>query len=120
MKTELTESTDDDEIQVKRALLKEYKLQLETFNSEIDFLKNAPLPTTNNAAKRRLATLKHEIKRLQFHLPIYARRKDLIEAVRSNRVLILKADTGSGKSTQLVQYLVDAGFADQRMYRSVS
>ncbi|CAF3578788.1 unnamed protein product, partial [Rotaria sp. Silwood2] len=113
LKTALVENTNDDEINVKRGLLKEYKSQLEIFNSEIDSLKNAPPPTTDNAAKRRLGAIKREIKRLQSHLPIYARRKDLIETIRSSRVLILKADTGSGKSTQLVQYLLDAGLADQ-------
>ncbi|CAF1394380.1 unnamed protein product [Rotaria sordida] len=111
---EFAEDIDADEISVKRALLKEYELQMKTFDLTIQSLTNAPVPTNNYDAKHRLGAIKREIKRLQSHLPIYARRPELVEAVRSNRVLILKADTGSGKSTQLVQYLVDAGFAEQR------
>lgn len=103
----------DDDVSVKRALLKEYSSQLETFDAEIHSLAKAPTSTTDFEAKRRLSVIKREIKRLQAHLPIYARRADLIKAVHSHRTLVLKADTGSGKSTQFVQYLVDAGFADQ-------
>jgi HrpA-like RNA helicase len=62
--------------------------------------------------------LKREIERLKAHLPIYARRLDLIFTIASSRVVILKADTGSGKSTQLVQYLVDAGLANQGLFIS--
>lgn len=119
LRNELVEMTDDDDVSVKRALLKEYSSQLETFDSEIRSLADALPPTINDEAQRRLGLIKREIKRLQSHLHIYARQADLIEAVRSNRILILKADTGSGKSTQLVQYLVDAGFADQRKYENM-
>ena len=56
--------------------------------------------------------LQREYKRWQSHLPIYARRRDIIKKLRQNQVLILKADTGSGKSTQVVQYLCDEHFAD--------
>jgi HrpA-like RNA helicase len=115
LRDEFAEDIDTDEIPVKRALLKEYELQMKTFDLSIQSLTNSPVPTNNYDAKHRLGAIKREIKRLQYHLPIYARRQDLVEAVRSNRVVILKADTGSGKSTQLVQYLVDAGFANQRM-----
>lgn len=59
--------------------------------------------------------LKREFKRWDSHLPIYARRSDILKKLVGNQVLILKADTGSGKSTQTVQYLCDAHFADQSM-----
>ncbi|CAF2760986.1 unnamed protein product [Rotaria sp. Silwood2] len=58
--------------------------------------------------------LERELKRWQSHLPVYARRSDIIEKLKINQVLILKADTGSGKSTQIVQYLCDANFADEK------
>ncbi|CAF1038377.1 unnamed protein product, partial [Didymodactylos carnosus] len=52
--------------------------------------------------------LVREVKRLKLHLPIYAKRTEIIGQVKQNQVLILKADTGSGKSTQTMQYLCDA------------
>jgi pre-mRNA-splicing factor ATP-dependent RNA helicase DHX16 len=43
-------------------------------------------------------------------LPIYAYRQELIDAVKEHQVLIVVAETGSGKTTQLPQYLHEAGF----------
>jgi ATP-dependent RNA helicase DHX8/PRP22 len=56
---------------------------------------------------------KVEIECLKFHnaLPIYAKRQYIIDAVTGSQVTILIGETGSGKSTQVVQYLYDAGFA---------
>ena len=51
--------------------------------------------------------LQREMKHWKFRLPIYARRKALLKSLEDNQILILKADTGSGKSTQIVQYLSD-------------
>ncbi|KAJ4491282.1 P-loop containing nucleoside triphosphate hydrolase protein [Lentinula edodes] len=48
-------------------------------------------------------------------LPIYASKDKLIEAVREHQVLIVVAETGSGKTTQIPQYLHEAGFTDGGM-----
>ncbi|GAA5925998.1 uncharacterized protein JCM15063_005180 [Sporobolomyces koalae] len=46
-------------------------------------------------------------------LPIYKFRDQLIEAFASNQVLVVVGDTGSGKTTQMTQYLAEAGYADR-------
>nr|KAG5708983.1 hypothetical protein BaRGS_004622 [Batillaria attramentaria] len=38
---------------------------------------------------------------------------DIVQMVRENQVSIVLGETGSGKSTQLVQYLLDAGLGDE-------
>ncbi|XP_072547342.1 probable ATP-dependent RNA helicase DHX40 isoform X3 [Salminus brasiliensis] len=43
-------------------------------------------------------------------LPIYPYRKRLLEAVKENQFLVVTGETGSGKTTQLPQYLCQAGF----------
>ncbi|KAL7020257.1 hypothetical protein ACKWTF_011444 [Chironomus riparius] len=43
-------------------------------------------------------------------LPIYKLRDDLIKAVSDNQILIVIGETGSGKTTQITQYLAEAGF----------
>uniref|UniRef100_A0A4W4DVY2 RNA helicase n=1 Tax=Electrophorus electricus TaxID=8005 RepID=A0A4W4DVY2_ELEEL len=43
------------------------------------------------------------------HLPIYQHRKTLVDAVSANQFLIVTGETGSGKTTQLPQYLYQAG-----------
>jgi len=40
-------------------------------------------------------------------LPIAAKKEEILLALENNRVIILEAQTGSGKSTQLPQYLLD-------------
>ncbi|KAG1837592.1 pre-mRNA splicing factor [Suillus tomentosus] len=43
-------------------------------------------------------------------LPIYTYREPLLEAIKEHQVLIVVAETGSGKTTQLPQYLHEAGY----------
>ena len=42
-------------------------------------------------------------------LPITARRSDLVEAIREHQVVIVAGETGSGKSTQLPKFCLEAG-----------
>ncbi|XP_025112674.1 pre-mRNA-splicing factor ATP-dependent RNA helicase DHX16-like [Pomacea canaliculata] len=53
---------------------------------------------------------RHMIKETKRSLPIYPFKKDLINAIREHQVLIIEGETGSGKTTQIPQYLHEAGF----------
>ena len=55
------------------------------------------------------------IKQQRESLPVFKFRKQLLEAVHQNQLLIVVGDTGSGKTTQLTQYLAEAGFANDGM-----
>lgn len=46
-------------------------------------------------------------------LPIYAARDALVQAVEQSRTLILVGETGSGKTTQLPQFLLESGLLDR-------
>ncbi|KAJ2932819.1 hypothetical protein H1R20_g4271, partial [Candolleomyces eurysporus] len=46
-------------------------------------------------------------------LPIYKLRDPLLKAIDEHQVLIVVGDTGSGKTTQMVQYLAESGYADR-------
>ncbi|CCL98141.1 uncharacterized protein FIBRA_00135 [Fibroporia radiculosa] len=46
-------------------------------------------------------------------LPIFKLRDPLLQAISEHQVLIVVGDTGSGKTTQMTQYLAEAGFADK-------
>lgn len=43
-------------------------------------------------------------------LPVYRHRARLMQAIKDNQVLIIVGETGSGKTTQLPQYLVEDGY----------
>ena len=45
------------------------------------------------------------------YLPIYASREELMRLIRQNRVIIIVGETGSGKTTQLTQYLYEEGMS---------
>ncbi|GLB35803.1 putative ATP-dependent RNA helicase DHX8 [Lyophyllum shimeji] len=46
-------------------------------------------------------------------LPIYKLRDPLLQAIAEHQVLIVVGDTGSGKTTQMVQYLAEAGYTEK-------
>lgn len=52
------------------------------------------------------------IKQQRESLPVYKFRKQLLDAVNENQLMIVVGDTGSGKTTQLTQYLAEGGFAN--------
>lgn len=43
------------------------------------------------------------------HLPIYQHKTKLVQAVKDSTFLVVTGETGSGKTTQLPQYLHQAG-----------
>ena len=52
------------------------------------------------------------IKQQRESLPVFKFRKQLLDAVHENQLMIVVGDTGSGKTTQLTQYLAEGGFAN--------
>uniref|UniRef100_A0A7N0V7R6 RNA helicase n=1 Tax=Kalanchoe fedtschenkoi TaxID=63787 RepID=A0A7N0V7R6_KALFE len=53
--------------------------------------------------------IRREVKRLEGGLPIYSFRQEILRVLDDNQMMVLIGETGSGKSTQLVQFLVDSG-----------
>jgi len=47
------------------------------------------------------------------NLPILQREQEIMEAIHKNPVVVVKGETGSGKTTQLPQFLFEAGFGDK-------
>ena len=50
------------------------------------------------------------IKEQREYLPIHAVRKELMEMVSNHKIVIVVGETGSGKTTQLTQYLMEDGY----------
>ena len=51
-----------------------------------------------------------KIEELRFRLPAYAKEQELVEAIKTHSTVIITGATGSGKTTQVPQFLYEAGF----------
>ncbi|XWS44977.1 hypothetical protein CRYUN_Cryun15aG0096200 [Craigia yunnanensis] len=61
--------------------------------------------------KRIHGLILRECRRLEDGLPIYAYRQEILTRIHGEQIMVLIGETGSGKSTQLVQFLADSGIA---------
>ncbi|CAI4228026.1 unnamed protein product [Auanema sp. JU1783] len=52
-----------------------------------------------------------DLRKSQKELPIYAHKDEVLHLLENNQVLIIAGDTGCGKSTQVPQYLLQAGYS---------
>jgi len=64
-------------------------------------------------AKKQLTPEERERIEMQYQrqsLPMYPYRDELLAAIRDNQVMVIVAETGSGKTTQIPQYLHEIGY----------
>lgn len=54
--------------------------------------------------------LEKTIKEQREYLPVFAVRQKMLSVIRDNSVVIVVGETGSGKTTQLTQYLLEDGY----------
>ncbi|KAJ1930841.1 ATP-dependent RNA helicase, partial [Linderina macrospora] len=53
----------------------------------------------------------HQLKPQREKLPIFSAREALISEIRRNQTVVIVGETGSGKTTQIPQYLLESGFS---------
>ena len=72
-----------------------------------------PLTKEQQTFNERLKAAETQVDRIQAtrkSLPIYAYRDELLKAIEDFQVLVIVGETGSGKTTQLPQFLFEKGF----------
>ncbi len=52
------------------------------------------------------------LKQQREFLPIYGVREELLSVIKENKVTVIVGETGSGKTTQLTQYLHEEGYSN--------
>lgn len=52
-----------------------------------------------------------DIESLKMSLPVYQYKKEFLKLLEGNQVIIIVGETGSGKTTQLPQYLYEGGYS---------
>ena len=100
----------------------EKEKQYEFLEDEIDFIQALKMPGSASGdggdggdrdeepqmtdyARKRMS-----IEETKKSLPVYPFKQSLLEAVEEHQVLIIEGETGSGKTTQIPQYLHEAGY----------
>lgn len=58
---------------------------------------------------------KPEIQAARLKLPVVAEEQVIMEAINENPVVIITGETGSGKTTQVPQFLYEAGYAQEKL-----
>ncbi|KAF4521841.1 hypothetical protein B566_EDAN003715 [Ephemera danica] len=89
----------------------EYAMILE---DEIEFIQALQMPGNKEkkgeAEPSEQEKKKMSIEETKLSLPIYVYRDELVQAIKDHQVLIIEGETGSGKTTQIPQYLHESGF----------
>ncbi|KAJ1753853.1 hypothetical protein LPJ79_000140 [Coemansia sp. RSA 1821] len=97
----------------KSADSKEYDYVLDTDN--LDFVLEETINADEQGDPRQMAIDEFERKRrtlkeVRESLPVYKYRDELLSAIEQFQVMIIVGETGSGKTTQITQYLREAGY----------
>lgn len=86
-------------------------------DGEVDFKENAKFAVhlkEKGEAVSEFAKTKSISEQRQY-LPIFSVRDELLQVIRENQVVVVVGETGSGKTTQLTQYLHEDGFSTYGM-----
>lgn len=83
-------------------------------DDEVEFESFSELDESEDEDERNILENKREEKitsilETRRSLPVYAYREELLQAVKDYQTIIIVGETGSGKTTQIPQYLVEAG-----------
>lgn len=88
-----------------------YELVLD---DEVEFESFSDLDESEDEEEQNLLSKREEkitsILETRRSLPVFAYREELLQAVEDYQTIIIVGETGSGKTTQIPQYLVEAGF----------
>lgn len=94
------------------------------FEDSIDFVKSSMLggegdfetgeTAKEKEIKERAARAENEREKMRLDrasLPVYPYREEFLKAIEEHQIVIIVAETGAGKTTQLPQYLHEAGYS---------
>ncbi|CAK8572444.1 unnamed protein product [Lathyrus sativus] len=93
------------------------------FEDQIDFIKASVMDgdkfdfdeMEDSIEKSKVKSASEALQAERKKLPIYAYRDELLKAVKKYQVLVIVGETGSGKTTQIPQYLHEAGYTKHGM-----
>ena len=81
--------------------------------STLDAQRRLPPSCVEPTVKKLREAFGRECRRIEAALPMYAKKTKIVQLITENQVCVILGETGSGKSTQMTQYLYEAGFAEK-------
>jgi ATP-dependent RNA helicase DHX37/DHR1 len=82
---------------------KQRKERLNKFYKVLECIKGEHIPVHRDP----------EIEKKRSKLPIFAEEMNIVEAINENAVVIVSSETGSGKTTQIPQFLYESGYTSK-------
>lgn len=82
-----------------------------------DGLKEAYIPVDLNSKRKAFyvqVNRSDDIQKVRMQLPVFGEEHKIMEAIHHNDVIIICGETGSGKTTQVPQFLYEAGFGSEK------
>ncbi|CAN6468005.1 unnamed protein product [Victoria cruziana] len=73
-----------------------------------------PSSSVNRWTGRPFSTRYYEILDKRKTLPVWQQRQEFLDVLEKNQTLVLVGETGSGKTTQIPQFVVEAGYTSNR------
>jgi len=107
---------------------KRYRVNVSLLNKDVNRLLHHRHRDTSHLTEEKIANFRYillhyvdflqkqkfarlvKVKRDQQNLPIYEHHQEIVDAVARHQVVVVAGDTGCGKSTQVPQYLLSAGY----------
>jgi hypothetical protein len=103
--------------EMKKQLDRAHELKVAAMNAKRMPLSTLP-PGKRHPAYYVLVNRTEEIESQRSELPITMEEQQIVEKILENDVVIICGETGSGKTTQLPQFLYEAGFGDPKSRNS--
>ncbi|XP_026687448.1 probable ATP-dependent RNA helicase kurz [Diaphorina citri] len=102
---------DDDDIIIEKELKKKEMMDTKPVKSEPETKPKTPSkPAVFIPVYRKPA-----IQEARMKLPILAEEQTIMETINESNIIIVAGETGSGKTTQIPQFLYEAGYTSKRM-----
>ena len=105
-----SETHNKDKKQKKKDSSQSSDSDTEVFKINPEKLKNQPKREINKFTGKEYTEEYYKLLEKRKSLPVWSSKNTILDLVEKNRIVIIQGETGSGKTTQIPQFLLEAGY----------